>query len=56
MHPSLDIIDRAVMLRQDKLLGHLLDPHGRSLGVVPADLWSDPGSPAAEHRRATDPG
>ena len=41
MHPSLDIVDRAVMLRQDKLLGHLLDPRGRSLGVVPADLWSD---------------
>jgi DNA-binding Lrp family transcriptional regulator len=46
MHPSLDIVDRAIMLRQDKLLGHLLDPHGRSLGVVPADLWSDcPGGP-----------
>ncbi len=55
-HPSLEIVDRAVMLRQDKLLGHLLDPHGRSLGVVPADLWSAPGSPTAEHRRPTGPG
>ena len=54
-HPSLDIVDRAVMLRQDKLLGHLLDQHGRSLGVVPADLWSEPGTPAHEHRRVTDP-
>ncbi|WP_051967248.1 Lrp/AsnC family transcriptional regulator [Kitasatospora mediocidica] len=52
MHPSLDIVDRAVMLRQDKLLGHLLDPYGRSLSVVPADLWSAPGTPAAEHRRS----
>lgn len=55
MHPSLDIVDRAIMLRQDKLLGHLLDPHGRSLGVVPADLWSAPGTPVPEHRRTMDP-
>lgn len=47
-HPSLDIVDRAIMLRQDKLLGHLLDPHGRSVGVVPADLWSAPGTPTPE--------
>ncbi|QMU78085.1 Lrp/AsnC family transcriptional regulator [Streptacidiphilus sp. PB12-B1b] len=51
-HPTLAVVDRSVMLRQEKLLGHLLDPHGRSLGVVPADLWSAPGTPATEHRRA----
>ena len=41
-HPALDIADRVVTLRQDKLLGRLLDPHGRSVGVVPADLWAEP--------------
>jgi hypothetical protein len=40
--PSLDIVDRAITLRQDKLLGHLLDPHGRSVGVVPPGLWAEP--------------
>ncbi|MFD8425518.1 Lrp/AsnC family transcriptional regulator [Streptomyces sp. NPDC059466] len=41
-HPDLDIVDRVITLRQDKLLGHLLDPHGRSVGVVPPDLWAEP--------------
>ncbi|MGW7546026.1 Lrp/AsnC family transcriptional regulator [Streptomyces sp. NPDC054770] len=41
-HPTLDIADRVITLRQDKLLGRLLDAHGRSVGVVPADLWADP--------------
>ncbi|MGW1618553.1 Lrp/AsnC family transcriptional regulator [Streptomyces sp. NPDC002172] len=41
-HPTLDIADRVVTLRQDKLLGRLLDAHGRSVGVVPADLWAEP--------------
>ncbi|MER7180125.1 Lrp/AsnC family transcriptional regulator [Streptomyces hyaluromycini] len=41
-HPTLDIADRVVTLRQDKLLGRLLDEHGRSVGVVPADLWAEP--------------
>ncbi|MFF7469972.1 AsnC family transcriptional regulator [Streptomyces sp. NPDC008092] len=41
-HPALDIADRVVTLRQDKLLGRLLDAHGRSVGVVPADLWAEP--------------
>ncbi|WP_405834174.1 Lrp/AsnC family transcriptional regulator [Streptomyces sp. NBC_01176] len=41
-HPSLDIVDRVITLRQDKLLGHLLDPHGRSVGVIPPDLWAEP--------------
>ncbi|MFJ9347293.1 Lrp/AsnC family transcriptional regulator [Streptomyces sp. NPDC101237] len=41
-HPALDIADRVVTLRQDKLLGRLLDPYGRSTGVVPADLWAEP--------------
>ncbi|MFF4956985.1 Lrp/AsnC family transcriptional regulator [Streptomyces sp. NPDC001222] len=41
-HPSLDIVDRVITLRQDKLLGRLLDPHGRSVGVIPPDLWAEP--------------
>jgi DNA-binding Lrp family transcriptional regulator len=43
-HPSLGIVDRVITLRQDKLLGHLLDPHGRSVDVVPPDLWAEPSS------------
>ncbi|MFB7630908.1 Lrp/AsnC family transcriptional regulator [Streptomyces sp. NPDC056149] len=41
-HPTLDIVDRVVTLRHDKLLGRLLDPHGRSIGVVPPDVWAEP--------------
>lgn len=41
-HPSLDIVDRVIALRQDKLLGRLLDPHGRSVGIIPPDLWAEP--------------
>ncbi|MDX3128432.1 hypothetical protein PV367_01125 [Streptomyces europaeiscabiei] len=25
-----------------RLLGRVLDPRGRSLGVVPTDVWSEP--------------
>jgi hypothetical protein len=42
-HPGLDIIEREITLRHDKLLGHLLDPHGRSIGVVAPDIWAVPG-------------
>ncbi|QKW25561.1 Lrp/AsnC family transcriptional regulator [Streptomyces seoulensis] len=42
-HPGLDIVDRTITLRHDKLLGRLLDPHGRSVGVVPPDVWAEPG-------------
>ncbi|MFD5393319.1 Lrp/AsnC family transcriptional regulator [Streptomyces sp. NPDC127097] len=42
VHPRLDIVDRVITLRQDKLLGRLLDPHGRSVGIVPPDLWAEP--------------
>lgn len=41
--PGLDIADRTVTLRHDKLLGRLLDPCGRSVGVVPPDIWAEPG-------------
>ncbi|MEV6839632.1 Lrp/AsnC family transcriptional regulator [Streptomyces sp. NPDC051133] len=41
-HPGLDIVDRVITLRHDKLLGRLLDPYGRSAGVVPPDIWAEP--------------
>ncbi|TMR99176.1 AsnC family transcriptional regulator [Nonomuraea basaltis] len=41
-HPSLDIAERVITLRHDKLLGRLLDPYGRSVGTVPPDIWSNP--------------
>ncbi|WP_439945477.1 Lrp/AsnC family transcriptional regulator [Streptomyces sp. BBFR109] len=43
-HPGLGIADRTVTLRHDKLLGRLLDPYGRSVGVVPPDIWAEPAS------------
>ncbi|MDX3696730.1 AsnC family transcriptional regulator [Streptomyces europaeiscabiei] len=48
-HPSLVIAERTITLRHDKLLGRILDPHGRSVGVVAPDLWSEPG-PSSERR------
>lgn len=41
--PYADIADRSVVLRQDKLCGHLLDAWGRSRGVVPLDIWRPSG-------------
>ncbi|MEU7484694.1 Lrp/AsnC family transcriptional regulator [Streptomyces sp. NPDC042319] len=41
-HPGLDIVDRVITLRHDKLLGRLLDPYGRSTGIVPPDIWAEP--------------
>lgn len=43
-HPGLDIVEREITLRHDKLLGHLLDPFGRSVGVVAPDVWAVPGT------------
>jgi DNA-binding Lrp family transcriptional regulator len=38
--PWLEIVDRAVVLRPIKLMGHLLDEQGRSTGRVPLDFWA----------------
>jgi hypothetical protein len=46
VHPSLVVADRTMTLRHDELLGRVLDPRGRSLGVVPPDVWSEPGTSA----------
>ncbi|MGW4249285.1 Lrp/AsnC family transcriptional regulator, partial [Nocardia sp. NPDC004722] len=40
-HPGLVITDRTITLRHEKLLGRILDPHGRSRAVVPPDIWRD---------------
>ncbi|MFE2427952.1 Lrp/AsnC family transcriptional regulator [Streptomyces sp. NPDC059373] len=44
-HPTLDVVQREITLRHDKLLGHILDPYGRSLGVVAPDVWREPAGP-----------
>ncbi|HEV2635118.1 MAG TPA: Lrp/AsnC family transcriptional regulator [Actinocrinis sp.] len=41
-HPGIEVTEREITLRHDKLLGHLLDPHGRSVGVVAPDVWAEP--------------
>ncbi|AYF74503.1 Lrp/AsnC family transcriptional regulator [Nocardia yunnanensis] len=41
-HPELAIGARVITLRHEKLLGRILDRHGRSRAVVPPDVWRDP--------------
>ncbi|MGW5646820.1 Lrp/AsnC family transcriptional regulator [Saccharopolyspora sp. NPDC003752] len=46
--PQLQLVDRAVALRQVKLMGRLLDGNGHAGGCVPIDPWLPPKSlPAA---------
>ncbi|GAB2516090.1 hypothetical protein [Nocardia heshunensis] len=40
-HPDLTITERTITLRHEKLLGRILDRHGRSRAVVPPDVWRD---------------
>ncbi|NKY42496.1 Lrp/AsnC family transcriptional regulator [Nocardia cerradoensis] len=42
LHPELTVTQRTVTLRHEKLLGHILDRHGRARAVVPPDIWRDP--------------
>ncbi|MFF5965184.1 AsnC family transcriptional regulator [Streptomyces collinus] len=42
-HGGLSVTERTMTLRHDKLLGRMLDPSGRSVGVVPPDVWREPG-------------
>lgn len=37
--PYVRIVDRQLVMRQVKLYGRILDPSGRSTGVVPVDPW-----------------
>lgn len=48
--PDLVIADRAITLWPLKLGGHILDPHGRNIRLVPVGLWSD--SRAADRESA----
>lgn len=41
LHPELTITDRTITLRHEKLLGRILDRHGRSQSVVPPDIWQE---------------
>ncbi|MFI6317753.1 Lrp/AsnC family transcriptional regulator [Nonomuraea sp. NPDC050556] len=39
--PGTEIVDRALTLRMVKRMGRILDPLGRSVGIVPMDLWRE---------------
>lgn len=38
--PELTLVDRAIALRQTKLMGRLISPAGRAVDVVPLDIWA----------------
>jgi DNA-binding Lrp family transcriptional regulator len=40
--PDLRVLDRLVVLRAVKRMGHLLDEQGCAVDVVPMDVWRDP--------------
>ncbi|MGW6456963.1 Lrp/AsnC family transcriptional regulator [Streptomyces sp. NPDC055078] len=40
--PAVQVVDRTVTLGYIKRTGRLLDDQGRSVGVVPMDVWGDP--------------
>jgi DNA-binding Lrp family transcriptional regulator len=40
--PEVDVVDRLVVLRAVKRMGHLLDGEGRATGTVRMDVWRDP--------------
>ena len=40
--PDVVVVDRLIVLRAVKRMGHLLDLEGRADGTVPMDVWRDP--------------
>jgi len=40
--PEAEVVDRLVVLRAVKRMGHLLDDRGRAVGTVRMDVWRDP--------------
>jgi DNA-binding Lrp family transcriptional regulator len=40
--PEVEVVDRLVVLRSVKRMGHLLDSEGRATGTVRMDVWQDP--------------
>jgi DNA-binding Lrp family transcriptional regulator len=45
--PEVDVVDRLLVLRAVKRMGHLLDLEGRATGTVRMDVWRTPVPPAA---------
>ncbi|TQN42049.1 DNA-binding Lrp family transcriptional regulator [Blastococcus colisei] len=45
--PEANVVDRLVVLRTVKRMGHLLDLEGRATGVVRMDVWRESAPPAA---------
>ena len=43
--PDVEVLDRLVVLRAVKRMGHLLDDDGRAVAMVPMDVWRDPSEP-----------
>ncbi len=43
--PEADVVDRLVVLRAVKRMGHLLDLEGRATGTVRMDVWREPVPP-----------
>lgn len=50
-HRGLVVARRDITLRNDKLLGHVLDPLGRSIDVIVPDVWAEPTIRASARRR-----
>jgi DNA-binding Lrp family transcriptional regulator len=40
--PELQVVDRLIVLRVVKRMGRLIGEDGRSIGVVPVNIWDDP--------------
>jgi hypothetical protein len=40
--PEAEVVDRLVVLRAVKRMGHLLDTDGRATDAVRMDVWRDP--------------
>jgi DNA-binding Lrp family transcriptional regulator len=43
--PDVEVLDRLVVLRAVKRMGHLLDDEGRAVDIVRMDVWQDPAEP-----------
>lgn len=46
--PELVVSDRAIVIRSHKRMGRVLDENGRSIGVVPLEIWRNPAAVARD--------
>lgn len=53
--PDLTLVDRAIALRQTKLMGRLVGAGGCAVGVVPLDIWNSEATAADSTSTATPP-